>query len=512
MRYDLSAVPCQGGYVAKQCPVRAQNQVLRPCQPLPASPELRRRFDRGREFEVGAVGQLEEAFSGILVATAETEAQLEAVTAEAMECQVSVIVGGRLPADHVGRRVGKPDLLVAADGGGYRPVDFKHHAALAPTEAVSRGLPALCSALAEPRLEDATIDDWFWAKKREEDLLQLAHYQRMLESAGLAAAGGRWGGIVGTEQRVVWYDLDAPIWSTPSPTGKQRVRTTMERYDFEFGFRLDVIAVAQAHLRDLSVQLLVVPVAIAECPECPWRDYCRERLESGSGDVSLLPRVGWRQRQIHRAHGVHDRAGLARLDIRTARLVADGVDVAAMQSLIEDLPPETPIKDLGAVIRSKKQLAKLEEAGVRTFADLAALPPETASYSNIAMSTLPEQIDLARAALGPAPIYRRRDVESITVPRADIEVDVDMENVETGAYLWGALVSDRTKPAAVAEYTAFATWEPLDGDVEARNSLRFWEWLAFLRVAALGRGHSFRASSRPTSARLPTYTDYFPTA
>jgi predicted RecB family nuclease len=454
----------------------------------------------GREFEGGAVEHLEEAFAGILVTTAETEDQLEAVTAEAMERQVSVIVGGRLPADHAGRRVGKPDLLIAADGGGYRPVDFKHHATLEPAGVVGRGLPGLCSALAAPRLEDAMVDEGFSAKKREEDLLQLAHYQRMLEAAGVAAAGGRWGGIVGTEQRVVWYDLDAPIWSTPSSTGKQKVRTTMERYDFEFDFRLDVIAVAKAHLRDPSVELLVVPVAIAECPECPWRDYCRERLESGAGDVSLLPRVGWRQRQIHLAHGVRDRAALARLDIRTARLVADGVDVAAMQSLIEDLPPETPIKDLGAVIRSKKQLAKLEDAGVRTFADLAALPRETASYSNVAMTTLPEQIDLARAALGPAPIYRRRDVESIAVPRAHIEVDVDMENVEAGVYLWGAIVSDRTKPVAAPEYTAFATWEPLDGDVEAGNSMRFWEWLAFLRDAALGRGQSFRAYCYNASA------------
>jgi predicted RecB family nuclease len=446
------------------------------------------------------VEQLEEAFAGVLVTTAETEDELEAVTVEAIERQVSVIVGGRLPADHVGKRVGKPDLLVAADGGGYRPVDFKHHAGLEPAEAASRGLPALCSTLTTPHLEDASVDGGFSAKKREEDLLQLSHYQRMLEAAGLAAAGGRWGGIVGTEQRVVWYDLDAPIWSTPSSTGKQKVRTTMERYDFEFEFRLDVIAVAQAHLRDPSVELLVVPVAIDECPECPWRDYCRERLESGSGDVSLLPRVGWRQRQIHLAHGVRDRAALASLDIRTARLVADGVDVAEMQSLIEDLPPETPIRDLGVVVRSKKQLAKLEEAGVRTFADLAALSRETASYSDVAMSTLPEQVDLARAILGPAPIYRRRDVESVVVPRADIEVDVDMENVETGVYLWGALVSDRTQPATPPQYRAFATWQPLDAHVEAENSLRFWEWLAFLRDAAVGRGQSFRAYCYNASA------------
>ncbi len=499
-RYDVSAVPPQGGYVAKQCPVRAQNDALRPSEPLPPSSELQRRFDKGRGFEVSTVDHLEQVSAEVVVAAAETEEELEVATADAMESRVSVIVGGRLPTDRLGKRVGKPDLLVAAQGAGYRPADVKHHMALEPADADRGGLPGLCSFLAEPRLEDATVDDQFWAKKREDDLLQLAHYQRMLETAGLAAASGRWGGIVGTEQRIVWYDLDAPIWKTPSSTGKPKLRTTMERYDFEFDFRLDVIAVAHAHLRDPSVDLLVVPVAIDECPQCPWRDYCRERLESGCGDVSLLPRIGWRQRKIHGAHGVRDRAELASLDIRTAQLVSDGVDVAEMQSLIEDLPPDTPVRDLAVVVRSKKQLAALEDAGVSTFAELAGLPRSTASYAGSGMATLPEQIDLARAVLGPAPIYVRRNVETVVVPRADIEVDVDMENVEQGVYLWGALVSDRTKPDSAPRYAAFATWDPLDPDVELQNSLRFWAWLSGVRSDAARDGLSFRAYCYNASA------------
>jgi len=499
-RYDLSAVRPQGGYVAKQCPVRAQNDTVRPCEPLQASPELQRRFDQGRGFEGSTVDHLEQVSAEVVVAAAETEEELEASTADAMESRVPVIVSGRLPTDRVGKRVGKPDLLVVAGDGGYRPVDVKHHMTLEPAQADRRGLPALSSSLAEPRLEDATVNDQYWAKKREDDLLQLAHYQRMLETAGLAAASGRWGGIVGTEQRIVWYDLDAPIWKTPSSTGKQKLRTTMERYDFEFDFRLDVIAVAHAHLRDSSVDLLVVPVAIDECPQCPWRDYCRERLESGYGDVSLLPRIGWRQRKIHSAHGVRDRADLASLDIHTARLVSDGVNVAEMQSLIEDLPLDTPVRDLAAVVRSKKALGALEDAGVRTFAELAGLSRSTASYAGSGMATLPEQIDLARAVIGPEPIYKRRNVETVVVPRADIEVDVDMENVEQGVYLWGALVSDRTKPDSAPQYTAFATWEPLDSEVELQNSLRFWDWLTAVREDAARDGLSFRAYCYNASA------------
>jgi len=499
-RYDTSNLSPQGGYVAKQCPVRAQNNVLQPCQPLAASRELQRRFDRGREFEVSAVDDLEKASPGITVAAADTPEELEKATAEAIQDQAPVIVSGRLPTDLEGKRVGKPDLLVGANPAGYRPVDIKHHMTLAPAEPGRKGISAFCSSLDAPRLEDAEGDERYSARKREEDLLQLAHYQRMLEAAGLAAESGRWGGIIGTEERVVWYDLDAPMWITASSTGKQKVRTTMERYDFEFDFRLDVIAVAQAHLIDPSIELLVVPAAIDECPECPWRDYCRERLEAGSGDVSLIPRIGWRQRKLHFARGVRERAALARLDIPTARLVADGVNIAEMQSLIEDLPPETPISDLGAVVRSTKQLAALEDAGIRTFGDLEAMPAATAAYSDSGLSTLPEQIDLARAALGAEPIYRRRNVERLVVPRADIEVDVDMENVETGVYMWGALLSDRTKPAPSPEYTTFATWRPLDAEVEAANSGRFWAWLTELRDDAARRGFSFRAYCYNASA------------
>jgi hypothetical protein len=94
----------QGGYLAKQCPVRAQNDALRPCEPLAPSPELQRRFDQGRAFEGGAVAVLEAVAADAVVTTAETEEELEAWTAEALESEVSVIVGGRLPTDVEGRR------------------------------------------------------------------------------------------------------------------------------------------------------------------------------------------------------------------------------------------------------------------------------------------------------------------------------------------------------------------------------------------------------------------------
>lgn len=493
---DLSSVPPQGGYVARRCPMRAQNDVLQPALPRPIGPEVQRRFDQGNAFEAVAIAQVE-SLGGAVRVVEEVDSEVLIVPAEE---DVAVLLGARLPPDRAGRRVGRPDMLVRALSGGYRAVDVKRHMVLEPAGPDSRGLPALLSTLERPAFEDATADDLFSARKRRDDLLQLAHYQRMLEAAGLVANDGRWGGILGTERRVVWYDLDEPMWRHSAPDGRQTTQSSMKRYDSEFELRLAVIATALAHKDDPSVELLMVPMRIGECDECPWWDYCKGRLREGSGDVTLIPRVGGREWKVHHDRGVTDRAALAALDPTTARLVSAGIDIPEFQRLVEGLPDDTPIRDLGAVVRAKTQLARLEAEGVKTFRDLMALDTVTASYAGSGMSWLPEQIDLARAALGPSPVYRRRGVEEVTVSRGDVEIDVDMEKIEGGVYLWGALHSVRADITTTSEYRAFVTWDPLTSGNEQENFSEFWTWLTDVRLEANRRGKTFRAYCYNTSA------------
>jgi len=485
-RFDVSQVPLQGGYVAKQCPVRAQNDTVKPGEPLRPDPFTRRLFANGNAFEAEIIAEVLRLYPRAVVIDAASSNALEEATHEAMSAGSSPILSARLPADLAGRRVGKPDLLIAAPGGGYWPVDVKWHQNLEPATGKGSPLPGLCSSLDALGWDAAILDEEHAARKREEDLLQLAHYQRMLESIDMQAVDGRWAGIIGTERRVVWYDLDAQVWRTPSSTGNTKVRSTMDRYDFEFAFRLDVVAAAEQHKRDPSVELLTVPVKISECSSCPWWDYCRPQLEKPPGDVSLLPRIGWSQWKIHRDHGVTNLAELAELDPRTARLVAGGVDVAALLAAA----PDAELADLV----SEKTFALLASERIATCDALHSLCARTASYSDVALSVLPTHIDLARAALGPAPVYRRRGLSEVIVPRADVEIDVDMESTELGCYMWGSYVSDRSN-TGIAEtgYRPFVKWEPLTPDVEAENSLRFWRWLMQVRQGCHTAGLTFAA-------------------
>jgi predicted RecB family nuclease len=491
-RYDISGIPLQGGYVAKQCPVRAQNDTLQPAEPIPPDPFRRRLYESGNAFEAEIFAEVIALHAGAVVIT-DHGRDAEEATLAAMQRATPVILGGRLPSDQVGRRVGRPDILVAAAGGGYRAVDVKWHLNLEPASAKDFELPGRSSSLSALDLEAAMVDPQFAAKKRGEDVLQLAHYQRMLEAVGVQATDGTWGGIIGTERRVVWYDLAAPIWRTRSSSQQTKRRSTMDRYEFEFDFRLDVVAVAEQHKRDPSIPLLTVPVKISECESCPWWDYCRPQLEESSGDVSLLPRIGWTQWKVHRDHGVTTRAELAELDPRTARLVAGGVDVAALMKTGEDV-------DL-AEVASEKALTLLADEGIATTADLQGLCSRTASYSDASLGALPTHIDLARAALGPQPVYRRRGVSELAITRADVEVDIDMENTEAGCYMWGSYVTDCSgNSIAETGYRAFVSWEALTPAVEAENSLRFWRWLMNVRQRCQDAGLTFAAYCYNASA------------
>ncbi|MGH3936897.1 MAG: TM0106 family RecB-like putative nuclease [Pseudonocardiaceae bacterium] len=147
-------------------------------------------------------------------------------------------------------------------------------------------------------------------------------------------------------------------------------------------------------------------------------------------------------------------------------------------------------RDISMVLRGEDTVA-LRAAGVSTVDALAALDPEGEPPVPMVGMPLRDAVLLARAWQRDLTLVRRN--QRIAVPRADIEVDVDMESFdEAGAYLWGCLLSgaDIGVPGG---YRAFATWEPVPTRDEARSFAMFWRWLADVRSRATQRGLSFRA-------------------
>jgi predicted RecB family nuclease len=348
-----------------------------------------------------------------------------------MDAGAPLILGGWLPDDPVGHRTGRPDILVRA---GEAPVAGRWR--YLPVDVKHHGsiIKSRGLEVTVQQLADLSAPDDASAEEpvgRKDDKSRGDLLQLSHYWRMLEACGAA---PPGPARGGILGRERAVVWyqlDVASWSGAPR-RSSLELYDEEFAHRLAVAGAARAHAADPGVALLVEPARIGECDECGWRVHCRQlMLERHHG--TLLPKI------------TRDGAGAA--------LAAAGVtDITALAGL----PVDAPIP------------------GLRV--------------------PLPGLVDEARAWLGPDPAYRRRDVDRIEVPRADIEVDVDMESTNGGAYLWGVLVTDRAGWGQVEEgYRPFVDWNPDTGRAAAAAFTGFWGWLADLRARCEAAGLSFAA-------------------
>jgi predicted RecB family nuclease len=442
-------------YAARSCPVKTQNafnptvvlQTPSEGDSVEANEALAELFDGGAQFEAAVLEQLITSCRGRVVdlrplSSNTPEVQVEACL-RAMSSGAQVIIGGHLPVDLSGHRVGSPDLLVRSVDTGdrspaYHPVEVKWH------RIIVRSRPADDNA-EEPRvlrystLTDPSVGAAFSISgyelrigSRASDFLQLAHYHRMLEACGFGAQPAL-AGVIGTDELfeapvVVWADLGEPqvrTFSRSSPDG-WRLRNFLEHYDYEHSFRMKIAAVAQQQTGrpDRDPELLVRPIVNKECPRCQWWEHCLPQLDPD--DVSL--RI--------------DKSPLDMREIATLRRhgIATITDLAAadLDQLLEWYLPEVTHRE-GA------------EGRIRVAARRARMLLEGTSFD--------------RETAGP-----------IEMPRAEVEIDLDIESSADGRiYLWGFLVQQAGDKAAV--YHEFSRFDDLDDRSEAALAADAFTWL-----------------------------------
>nr|WP_296771688.1 TM0106 family RecB-like putative nuclease [Rhodococcus sp. (in: high G+C Gram-positive bacteria)] len=141
-----------------------------------------------------------------------------------------------------------------------------------------------------------------------------------------------------------------------------------------------------------------------------------------------------------------------------------------------------------SLVASGSRADALRAQGVFTvdeLADWTGAEPE-----NWPFGSFDDSVAAATAWRAGVPLLRRTD--TVTVRRADVEVDVDMESYqEHGAYLWGTLLTEKGGPAPV--YRGFVTWDPLPTEDEGRSFAEFWGWLMGKRADAAANGKTFAA-------------------
>jgi len=228
------------------------------------------------------------------------EATVAALSDEAVDVIVHPVIGEvaeKLIAQGLDRdwssdqvRTSRPDLLVRVSVepfpfGKWAAVDIKSHGSY---DKKNKSNQVILTPLAE-FLTDNSIS--VTGRLKEADALQLAHYQRHLETAGIGN-DDTWAGIIGRDIGIITW---AKLHETKFGRG-QSALTALSKYDLQFAEALNVAKLAQKRNFDPSVPAPAIPMLDSDpkkCPTCAFLPICIEEMRTyrNSGNVTLLAAV-----------------------------------------------------------------------------------------------------------------------------------------------------------------------------------------------------------------------------
>ena len=409
-------------YAARSCPVKTFN-AFDPTEPAPELDEsLHEHFQGGADFRRAVLDVL---------ATVEGAVDLRehpsiTATKEAVSDGATVIVGPRLPEDEEGHRKGHPDALIRdfkAQTPRYWPLKTKPYR-IVETQV---GATELSTAPLQNPTKISVLPNRRYRSYREGALLELAHCWRMLQAAGWGS-DERYVAVVGDAHdektpSIVWVSLEHKFIRTFSRTAGYKLRSALERYDHEHTFRVHVAEAASSRTGMDDPEAVVRPIRVKECEYCAWWQLCRTKMDDD--DLSL-------------------RIAKAPLDVRELQtLFGLGITTVAQlaQANIEQLLPAY----LPLTRHRDRADARLRQAHRRA-------------------QMLARGVTLERVSVDP-----------IAVPRAEVEIDFDIETADDGSvYLWGCLVSGVDERPT---YVPFVRFEHLDADAEVALAVEWANWL-----------------------------------
>lgn len=476
--------PPQGGYRAKTCQVATYRTFIPQSDQLPRdkkSPALEARAISGTIHEEEVISKWAKVFPIHIIDTDTSYATQEAETARLMASpgNVVVIVHPRLPTTK--KRVSKPDFLVLENGCDIKapkwiPGDIKWHEALGGT---SQPSPKIVAELNSPNtFYSASLP----GKPEKDDLMQLAHYTRHLQELEFSTENTL-AMVIGKQPMLIVSNL-----SDVKYMHRGTSKSILDIYDIEFSEQLDIIesALNSTGLEDPPVE----PELKADCAECQFRTICHDELRV-MHHITLLPGITPLKAQAYYNVGIKSAVQLAKLHSNTAKLVELGVPT---DKLLEDYVEGsyTLLDDLGYL--SMKDLGYLRDSGMEYVGDLRKLHPQTAVLAGKKLMKLTSTIDQARVNIDQH-VHLARGYDAVSIPRAVIEEDIDVEDRNEHLYLIGVEKTGRGKKQGEDKerqvYIPFVTWQNSAAG-EAKVISSWWTHVKEMQEYAASKGYTYR--------------------